>query len=115
MKGWKRSALAILVLLVLFCFSAVNVTNAVEAAIVSDVRGLRDYASGDNNFAHGSTLKVCTEMNDVNYDGFVFVDFVFIIEDPRGHVVSMDRMDVKRRDYDDDVYAVYTKKIPSWW
>jgi len=115
MKGWKRSALAILVLLVLFGFSAVNVANAVEAAIVSDVRGLRDYASGDNNFAHGSTLKVYTEMNYVNYHGFVFVDFVFIIEDPRGHVVSMDRMDVKRRDYDDDVYVVYTKKIPTWW
>lgn len=115
MKGWKRSVLAILVLLVLFGSSTVNIANAAKAVIVSEVRGLRDYTPMDNSFTHGSTLKVYTEMTDVNYDGFVFVEFVFIIEDPRGHVVSMDRMDVDRRDYVDSVYVVYTKKIPSWW
>ncbi len=113
MKGRKRIALAILALFVLFSFSAVNAANAMKAEIVSGTKGLWD--SGDNNFARGSTLKVCADMKDVNYNGFVFVDFVFIIQDPWGHVVSMDRRDVKRRDYDDDVYVVYTKEIPSWW
>ena len=115
MKGWKRNTLAILVLLMLFVFSSVNVANAAKAEIVSDVSGLRNYVPGDNSYTHGSTLKVYTEMSDVNYEGFVFVEFVFIIEDPKGNVVSMDRMDVERRDYVDSAYVVYSKKIPSWW
>jgi len=115
MKGWKRSTLTILVLLMFFGFSAVNIANAAKAVIVSDVKGLYNYVPMNNSFTHGSTLKVYTDMTDVNYDGFVFVEFVFIIEDPRGHVVSMDRMEVNRRDYVDDVYVVYTKEIPSWW
>jgi len=115
MKGWKRSVLAILVLLMLFGFSAVNVANAAKSEIVSDVLGLRDYVPMNDSFTRGSTLRVYTEMSDVNYDGFVFVSLVFIIEDPRGHVVSMDRIDITRRDYVDDVYYVYSKAIPSWW
>jgi hypothetical protein len=115
MKGGKGSALAILVLVMLLAFSSVNVATAAKAEIVSDVSGLRNYVPVDNSYTHGGTLKVYTEMSDVNYEGFVFVEFVFIIEDPRGNVVSMDRMDVERRDYTDDVYVVYSKKIPSWW
>jgi hypothetical protein len=115
MKGWTGSALAILVLVMLLAFSSVNVATAAKAEIVSDVSGLRNYVPVDNSYTHGGTLKVYTEMSDVNYEGFVFVEFVFIIEDPRGNVVSMDRMDVERRDYTDDVYVVYSKKIPSWW
>jgi len=115
MKGGKGSALAILVLVMVLAFSSVNVATAAKAEIVSDVSGLRNYVPVDNSYTHGGTLKVYTEMSDVNYEGFVFVEFVFIIEDPRGNVVSMDRMDVERRDYVDTVYVVYTKKIPSWW
>lgn len=115
MRGWKGSALAILVLVMVLAFSSVNIATAAKAEIVSDVRGLRNYVPVDNSYTHGGTLKVYTEMSDVNYEGFVFVEFVFIIEDPRGNVVSMDRMAVERRDYVDDVYVVYTKKIPSWW
>ena len=115
MKGWKGSAVAILVLLLLFGFSAVTVATAAEAEIVTDVTGFRDYVPGDDSFTHGNTLKVYTEMSDVNYEGFVFVEFVFIIEDPRGNVVSMDRMNLERRDYDENAYVVYSKKIPSWW
>jgi len=115
MRGCKRSALVILVLLLLFGFSAVNPANAANAVIVSDVIGFRDYVPGDNSFTHGSTLNVYTEMSNVNHDGFVFVEFVFIIKDPRGHVVSMDRVEVERRDYVNNVYLVYTKEIPSWW
>ncbi len=115
MKGWERSALVILVLLVLFGFSAINVTSAEKAVLVSDVNGLYNYVPTDSSFAHGSTLKVYTEMRGVNHAGFVFVDFVFVIKDPRGHVVSMERVDVRHRSYDDTVYVEYTKEIPSWW
>jgi len=115
MKEWKRSALVLFVLLMLFGSSAVNPANAGNAVIVSDVIGFRDYVPMNNSFTHGSTLKVYTEMSNVNYDGFVFVEFVFIIKDPRGHVVSMDRVEVERRDYDNNVYLIYTKEIPSWW
>jgi len=115
MKGCKRRTLATLTLLLLLLFSATSVANAAEAVVVSEVRGLNDYVATDNSFIHGSTLKVYTEMEDVNYDGFAFVEFIFIIEDPKGHVVSMDSMEVNRRDYVDDVYVEYSKRIPSWW
>jgi hypothetical protein len=115
MKGWKGSALTIMVLLILFCFSAVTVATAAKAKIVSDVKGLQNYVPGDNKFTHGDTLKVYTEMSNVNYEGFVFVEFVFIIKDPKGNVVSMDRMSVERRDYDESAYVVYSQAIPSWW
>lgn len=115
MRGRERSALVILVILMLFCFSSADITSAEKAVIVSDVNGLYNYVPADNHVAHGSTLKVYTEMSGVNYKGFVFVDFVFIIEDPRGHVVSLDRVDVRHRSYDDTVYVEYTKEIPSWW
>ncbi len=115
MKGWKRSALVILALLVLFVFSAITVTSAGKAVIVSDVKGLHHYVPADSSFAHGSTLKVYTEMSGVSHAGFVFVDFVFVIKDPREHVVSMERVDVRQRSYDDTVFVEYTKEIPSWW
>lgn len=115
MKGWKGSALTILVLLMLFGSSAVNVATAATAKIVSDVGGFQNYVPGDNRFTHGNTIQVYTEMSNVNYEGFVFVEFVFIIKDPRGNVVSMDRIDLERRDYNDHAYVVYSKKIPAWW
>jgi hypothetical protein len=115
MKRGKGSAVVILVLVVVLAFSSVTVATAAKAKIVSDVSGLRNYVPAENSYTHGSTLKVYTEMSDVNYEGFVFVEFVFIIEDPRGNVVSMDRVKVERRDYVEDVYVVYTKKIPSGW
>ena len=115
MKGWKGSALTIMVLLILFCFSAVPVATAAKAKIVSEAEGLQNYVPSDNNFARGDTLKVYTEMSDVNYEGFVFVEFVFIIKDPKGNVVSMDRMSVERRNYDESAYVVYSKAIPTWW
>lgn len=110
----KRVALVILLLFALLG-SSINIANAVKAEIVSDVKGLSDYVRTSENFIRGSTLKVYTEMDDVNYDGFAFVDFTFIIKDPEGHVVSMDRTSVRHRDYVDDVYVEYTRKIPSWW
>lgn len=115
MRGCKRSILAILVLLLLACFSAVNVASAEKAVIVSDVIGLYDYVPTDNAFTHGDTLNVYTEMRGVNYKGFILVDFVFIIVDPLGNVVSIDRMDTRYRTYNDTAYVVYTKEIPSWW
>lgn len=116
MKGWQVRTPVILVLLILFLgVATVTVANAAKSEIVSEVYGLRDYVLDDNSFTHGSTLKVYTEMRDVNYEGFVFVEFVYILEDPKGNVVSMDRMDVSRRDYNEHVYVVYSKNIPSWW
>ncbi|HID20569.1 MAG TPA: hypothetical protein EYP28_06515 [Methanophagales archaeon] len=115
MRGWKRSVLAIMVLLIFFGFSAVNVVSAEKAVIVSDVRGLRNYVFMDDAFTHGSTLTVYTEMSGVNHRGFILVDFVFIIEDPLGNVVSIDRMNTRYRTYNDTAYVAYTKEIPSWW
>jgi hypothetical protein len=115
MRGWERSILAILVLLLLACFSAVNVASAEKAEIVSDVFGLYDYVPTGNTFTPGDTVNVYTEMRGVNYKGFILVDFVFIIVDPLGNVVSIDRMDTRYRTYNDTAYVVYTKEIPSWW
>lgn len=115
MRGWKRSILAIWVLLLLASFSAVNVASAEKAVIVSDVSGLYDYVPTDNTFTRGSTLKVYTEMNGVNHNDFVLVDFVFIIENSRGDIMSLERRHVRRRDCNDTVYVEYTKDIPSWW
>ena len=115
MKVCKRSGLAILVLLMLFSALTVNMANAVEAEIVSEVMGLKYYVPCSNSFTHGDTLKVYTEMCGVNHDGFVFVAFFYVIEDPRGHVVSMDSMEVNFRGYDSNAYVEYTETIPSWW
>jgi len=115
MRGWKRSILALLALLLLASFSAVNVASAEKAVIVSNVSGLYDYAPTDNTFTRGSTLKVYTEMRGVNYKDFVLVDFVFIITDStRREVNLIDRMYVRRRDCNDTVYVEYTVDIPSW-
>ena len=115
MKGWGVRTLVVLVLLISSCVATVNVANAATAEIVTEVAGLRDYVPGDDSFTHGNTLRVYTEMSDVNYEGFVFVEFVFIIKDPKGNVVSMDRMSFERRDYTDHAYVVYSKAIPYWW
>ncbi|RCV62943.1 hypothetical protein C5S53_16280 [Methanophagales archaeon] len=115
MRGWKRSILAILALLLLASFSAVNVASAEKAVIVSNVRDLYDYEPTGNTFTRGSTLKVYTEMRGVNYEDFVLVDFVFIITDSTMREVNLiDRMYVRRRDCNDTVYVEYTVDIPSW-
>jgi hypothetical protein len=107
-------AIAFLLLLLLY-FLAVTVASAVNAVVVSEVTDLRDYVPRGHSYTHGDTLKVYVEMRDVNHEGFAFVDFAFIIEDQKGHVVATDTLDVERRDYVNDVYVVYTKKIPDWW
>ncbi len=116
MSGWKRTGFAFAFLLLVLYFSAITVASAVSAVVVSDVKGLSDYVPRSHSFTHGDTLKVYVEMQDVNHDGFVFVDFAFIMEDQKGHVVAMDTMKVERRDYHvGEVYVVYTKEIPDWW
>ncbi len=88
---------------------------ALKAVIVSDADGLGNYTPRNLTFTHGSTLKVYAEMKDVNHKGFVRVDFVFVIKDPKGYPVAMDKLEVRRRDYESDAYVLYTKKIPNWW
>ena len=115
MKGRSISVISVMLISLLLLASSVSVVAAVKAVIVSDVRGFNDYVPASSTLTRGSTLKVYTEMKNVNYDGFVAVKFFFVIEDPRDHVVSMEYKEVTRRDYDRSVYVVYTKKIPSWW
>ncbi len=115
MKGRSISVISVMLISLLLLASSVSVVAAVKAVIVSDVRGFNDYVPASSTLTRGSTLKVYTEMKNVNYDGFVAVKFFFVIEDPRDHVVSMEDKEVTRRDYDRSVYVVYTKKIPSWW
>ena len=111
----RRRSISVMLISLLLLASSVSVVAAVKAVIVSDVRGFNDYVPASSTLTRGSTLKVYTEMKNVNYDGFVAVKFFFVIEDPRDHVVSMEYKEVTRRDYDRSVYVVYTKKIPSWW
>jgi len=115
MKGRSISVISVMLISLLLLASSVSVVAAVKAVIVSDVRGFNDYVPASSTLTRGSTLKVYTEMKNVNYDGFVAVKFFFVIEDPRDHVVSMEYKEVTRRDYDRGAYVVYTKKIPSWW
>ena len=115
MKGRSISVISVMLISLLLLASSVSVVAAVKAVIVSDVRGFNDYVPASSTLTRGSTLKVYTEMKNVNYDGFVAVKFFFVIEDPRDHVVSMEYKEVTRRDYDRSAYVVYTKKIPSWW
>jgi len=115
MKGRSISVILVMLISLLLLASSVSVVAAVKAVIVSDVRGFNDYVPASSTLTRGSTLKVYTEMKNVNYDGFVAVKFFFVIEDPRDHVVSMEYKEVTRRDYDRGAYVVYTKKIPSWW
>ena len=94
---------------------AVGSVFALKAVIVSDADGLGNYTPRNLTFTHGSTLKVYAEMKDVNHKGFVRVDFVFVIKDPKEYPVAMDKLEVRRRDYESDAYVLYTKKIPNWW
>ncbi len=114
-KVWVRSVIAFSLLLLLYA-STIGAAGAVNAVVVSDVKGLRDYVPGSHSFTHGDTLKVYVEMQDVNHYGFVSVDFFFIIEDPKGHVVATDSTHVEHRNYrDSDIYVEYAKEIPDWW
>ncbi len=116
MSGWKRRGFAIAFLLLLLYFSAITAASAVSAVVVSDVKGLSDYVPRSHSFTHDGTLKVYVEMQDVNHVGFVSVDFFFIIEDAKGHVVATDTMKVERTNYRAwNDYVVYTKAIPDWW
>ncbi len=114
MKGGGRSTLAIFALLLLLLFSATTV-NAMKAEVVSDIGAWTGYATMDGCYTHGDTIKVYTELYNVNYAGYTIVDLFYVIEDPRGHVVVIDHMGVNRRTYEDDVNVMYTKPIPSWW
>ena len=114
MKGGGRSTLAIFALLLLLLFSATTV-NAMKAEVVSDIGAWTGYATMDGCYTHGDTLKVYTELYNVNYAGYTIVDLFYVIKDPRGHVVVIDHMGVNRRTYEDDVNVMYTKPIPSWW
>jgi len=117
MGGRKRKGFAIAFLLLLLYSSAITAASAVNAVVVSDVKGLGDYVPQSHSFTHGDTLKVYVEMQDVNHVGFVSVNFFFIIEDPKGHVVvATDTMNVERTNYRAcNDYVVYTKAIPDWW
>lgn len=116
MRGKKKTGFAIAFLMLLLYFSAITVASAVNAVVVSDVKCLGDYVPRSHSFMHGDTLKVYVEMQEVNHVRFVYVEFFFIIEDPKGHVVATDTMKVERENYRAcNDYVVYTKKIQDWW
>ncbi len=115
MRAGGRYITTVFICLLLTCAISIPVATAIKAVIVSDVHGLCDYVPASNTLTRGSTLKVYTELRGVNYDGFVALKLFFVIKDPRGNVVSMDDREIIRRDYQDDVYIVYEKPIPSWW
>jgi|LGVF01.1.fsa_nt_gb hypothetical protein len=115
MKRCGKNTLAILTLIVLFLVSATAV-DAMRAEIVYDMGAWTGYATMDNSsYTHGGTIEVYTVLHNVNYAGYTIVDLFYVITDPRGHVVVIDHLGVNRRTYEEDVNAMYTKPIPSWW
>ncbi len=87
-----------------------------QLEIVTKVDGFKDFKPHWNNrFPQGSTLMVYADALDVSHARFIILDFIFVIKDPRGHIVSWDRVKVRRVGYDDNAYVVYTKTIPSDW
>ncbi|MHC1635282.1 MAG: hypothetical protein ACXQTS_01485 [Candidatus Methanospirareceae archaeon] len=115
---WIAVAKAFIFASILFSLllALVMSVSAVNAIVVSDVKGLGDYVPRNHVFTRGDELKVYVEMKDVNHDGFVAVDFAFIIEDPKGNIVATDTKHVGEKNYlANDVYTVYTQTILDWW
>jgi|GEM_PF-1181824 len=88
---------------------------SITTDFVSEVDGIGNYTKHGNIYLRDETVKIYIEMDGVNYDGFSNVDFVVIIRDPLNNFVAMNRMDLRNRNYEEDVYIVYSKGIPEYW
>lgn len=88
---------------------------SISTDFVSEVSDIGNYTPHGTIYLRDEAVKIYIEVRDVNYDGFSNVDFVIIIRDPLNNFVAMERMDLRNRDYEDDVYVVYTKDIPGYW
>ena len=111
----KKTISLMTVLMLLF---SVQVASAVslESVFVSDVFNLENYtALNYSTFQPKETVTIYTQLNNVNHDGFIFADFVFIIKDPKNNLVAMDQRDVSYRGYEKDTYISYTFEIPEFW
>ena len=84
--------------------------------IVKKVDGFKKFEPHWNDrFPQGSTLMVYADALDVSHARFILVDFIFIITDPMGHIVSWERVEVRKVGYDQNAYVVYEKQIPDDW
>ncbi|MDY6865106.1 MAG: hypothetical protein SVY15_03935 [Halobacteriota archaeon] len=101
-------------LLSVFLLNTVS-AYSITTDFVSGVDGLGNYTRHGDVYLHDETVKIYIEVHNVNYDGFSNVDFVVIIKDPLNNFVAMNRMDLRNRDYEEDVYIVYSKDIPDYW
>ncbi|RLG35079.1 hypothetical protein DRN98_01785, partial [Methanosarcinales archaeon] len=93
-----------------------NVKPYPQLELVSQVDGFKKFRPRWNDrFSQGSTLMVYADALDVSHARFIAVDFIFLIKDPKGHIVSWDRVQVRKIGYDTNAYAVYEKEIPEDW
>ncbi len=88
---------------------------SITTDFVSEVEGIGNYTRHGDIFLRDETVEIYIEVHNVNYDGFSNVDFVVIIRDPLNNFVAMDQMNLRNRDYEEDVYVVYSKDIPEYW
>ncbi|MDY6965900.1 MAG: hypothetical protein SVM80_08030 [Halobacteriota archaeon] len=111
----RWSTFSVFMLLMVLLSASPASAYTMKSAFVSEVNDIGDYVEHTNEFLRDETIKIYVEMDNVNYDGFTFVDFIFIIKDPKNNFVAFDKMDLRNRDYMDDVYVTYTKSVPGYW
>lgn len=110
------------ILFVMLCLLILSISiplvsaGSLKSIVVSDTYGLSNYTLRTNTiFQPGDTINVYTQFNDVNHDGFIFADFVFIIKDPKDNFVAMSQEGVEYRGYTEDTYVLYAYEIPDFW
>ncbi len=113
----RKPILFVMVCLLILSISIPLVSaGSLKSIVVSDAYGLSNYTLRTNTiFQPGDTINVYTQFNDVNHDGFIFADFVFIIKDPKDNFVAMSQEGIEYRGYTEDTYVLYAYVIPDFW
>ena len=113
-----RKLISIAVICLIFVSMFVSTVNAgsLKSVLVTDVNGFENYTMRNNNtFEPGDEVKVYSQLSNVNHDGFIFCDFVFIIKDPKNNFVAMSQEDIKYRGYDEGAHVLYSYTMPEFW
>jgi len=104
-----------LIMVVVVLAQPVFALSNFDVKFVSYVEDYGKYIPTEPIFGKGDKVSVYAQVKDINHMRAYAVDFVFVVYDPKGYVVSGGSISKSDVGWADNAYAVYNFKIPEDW
>ncbi len=86
-----------------------------DVKFISYVEDYGKYIQTKAIYEKGEEVSIYAQVSEINHKRAYAVDFVFVVYDPKGYVVSGGSISKSGAGWNDRVYTVYSFRIPEEW